>query len=165
MCADCWPKKYEIQYWMQNYMERIETNYLKPDWLEIILTILGFIHTDWVGSFCLDKDRFLQTDWFLQWQFITDWCQVVWTRGGFLLKYWFDHVYGPISWLDSSKSWEFVNQKEGLKLQNCLLRRIKTPKFTNKEWVRIITNSKTMKQVRYAPNLEMFEVLRRIKPI
>ena len=69
---------------MQNYMERIETNYLQPDWLEIILTILGFIHTDWVGSFCLDNDRFLQTDWFLQRQFITDWFQVVWTRGGFL---------------------------------------------------------------------------------
>ena len=105
------------QYWMQNYMERIETNYLQPDWLEIILTILGFIHTDWVGSFCLDKDRFLQTDWFLQWQFITDWCQVVWTRGGFLLKYWFDHVYGPISWIDSSK---------------CLspIRRIKAPKLS-----------------------------------
>ena len=33
---------------MQNYMERIETNYLQPDWLEIILTILGFIHTVWV---------------------------------------------------------------------------------------------------------------------
>ena len=41
-------------------MERIETNYFQPDWLEIILTILGFIHTDWVGSFVWTRTGFFK---------------------------------------------------------------------------------------------------------
>ena len=101
-------------------------------------------------KFALIKSDYIQTDWFENKGFLqTDWFEAILDNDmrDFLQKDW---SYNLI---------RFMVQFQGLAVQNVFLKGLKLIKMHQKTQiseVRMISNSKTMNQVRHAPNLDMF---------